>query len=214
MTKTKWMPLTHIQYFLHIKLRFFFNVIKWCQSQKSFNRHQSNSKSEFNVNLQEVQVILSVLQLLHLRVSPLQLSDLLLQLTDELLRPPLHCLLLLLYLCIHFGLSLLDGMNQRRKETIALLHLHLSTYLNEKEKIKLCVTFAAVWSSWSFRWSVSEILPCFSWTAPPWHWNHWLSCCITTTFGSLNFHMHVPLIQAAPLKTALWDSSGLSCCTM
>lgn len=194
MTKTKWMPLTHIQYFLHIKLRFFFNVIKWCQSQKSFNRHQSNSKSEFNVNLQEVQVILSVLQLLHLRVSPLQLSDLLLQLTDELLRPPLHCLLLLLYLCIHFGLSLLDGMNQRRKETIALLHLHVSTYLNEKEKIKLCVTFAAVWSSWSFRWSVS--------------------CCITTTFGSLNFHMHVPLIQAAPLKTALWDSSGLSCCTM
>lgn len=34
MEKTKWMPLTHIQYFLHIMMRFLKNAIKWRQSQK------------------------------------------------------------------------------------------------------------------------------------------------------------------------------------
>lgn len=80
-------------------------------------------------DLQEVQGILGELQMLQLAAPRLQLSDLLLQLLQQLLGPPLHRRLLLLQLSDQPGLVPLDGRHQRDADLRAALNLSLRHFL-------------------------------------------------------------------------------------
>lgn len=79
-------------------------------------------------------MVLGVAQLLQLSASPLQLSNLVLQLSDQLLCSPLRCLLLLPDRIVGLGLSLLEGMNQGCEELVVRPHVLLCTCLQDGEK--------------------------------------------------------------------------------